>query len=139
MAEDVEPTAGGGGRPGLDLIGGGRRGRSFTLEGRGGRGGSEEFWFAAVVSGLVWITGPFLRAGAGAEGLGAVAAAAGLDGTTGLGSGGAGEAPEGLGARLGALALRGDVSAAGVVGTPGRTLPAFTVCFALSSVSSPPA
>lgn len=28
-----EPTVGGGGRPGLDLIGGGRRGRSFILAG----------------------------------------------------------------------------------------------------------
>lgn len=28
-----DPTDGGGGRPGLDLIGGGRRGRSFILAG----------------------------------------------------------------------------------------------------------
>lgn len=70
------------------------------------------------VSGLVWITGPFLKAGAGAgarglrlgvgtgvgpEGLGAVAgaAAAGLGGT-GFGSGGVCEAPVGFGARFGA-------------------------------------
>lgn len=33
LAEEVELMAGGGGRPGMDLIGGGRRGRSFTLEG----------------------------------------------------------------------------------------------------------
>lgn len=152
LAEEVEPTAGGGGRPGMDLIGGGRRGRSFTLEGRGGRGGSEELGFAVlVVSGLVWITGPFLRAGAGAgagggvaglrlEGLGAVGGAVvvGL-GWTGFGSGGVGEAPLGLGARFGALALRGEVSAAGLVGTPGRTLPTFTVWFAASCVSSLPA
>lgn len=33
LPEEVELMAGGGGRPGIDLIGGGRRGRSFTLEG----------------------------------------------------------------------------------------------------------
>lgn len=33
LAEGDELMAGGGGRPGMDLIGGGRRGRSFTLEG----------------------------------------------------------------------------------------------------------
>ncbi len=33
LAAEDELTAGGGGRPGVDLIGGGRRGRSFTLEG----------------------------------------------------------------------------------------------------------
>lgn len=71
-----------------------------------------------VVSGLVWITGPFLKAGAGVgvgglrpgvgtgaspEGFGAVAgaAAAGLDGT-GFRSGGVGDVPVGLGARFGA-------------------------------------
>lgn len=32
LAKD-EPTDGGGGRPGLDLIGGGRRGRIFILAG----------------------------------------------------------------------------------------------------------
>lgn len=76
---------------------------------RGGRGGSEEFGFVVLaVSGLVWTTGPFLKAGAGArlgglagagpEGLGA---AAGLGGT-GFGSRGVDETPEGLGARFGA-------------------------------------
>lgn len=33
LAEEVELMDGGGGLPGVDLIGGGRRGRSFTLEG----------------------------------------------------------------------------------------------------------
>lgn len=33
LDEEDELMAGGGGRPGVDLIGGGRRGRSFTLEG----------------------------------------------------------------------------------------------------------
>lgn len=33
MAEETELIAGGGGRPGVDLIGGGRRGRSFILDG----------------------------------------------------------------------------------------------------------
>lgn len=33
LAGEVEVMAGGGGRPGVALIGGGRRGRSFTLEG----------------------------------------------------------------------------------------------------------
>lgn len=135
---------GGGGRPGVDLIGGGRRGRSFTLAGRGGRGGSEEFVLAGlVVSALVWTTGPFLRAGAGAgaggldeagtgpgpAGLGAIAGAAvvGLAAGTGFGCGGVGEAPVGFGARVGALPLRGEVSAAGLVGMPGRTLATLTV------------
>lgn len=144
--------AGGGGRPGVDLIGGGRRGRSFTLEGRGGRGGSEEFGFAAlVVSDFVWITGLFLTAGAGAgdggfrpgigpDGLGAIAGAAAVAlGGTGLGSGGFDEVPVGFGARFGALARRGEVSAAGLVGTSGRTLPAFMVSLELSCFSSLPA
>lgn len=154
LAEEAEGRAGGGGRPGVHLIGGGRRGRGFTLDGRGGSGGSEEFGFAVlVVSGLVWIAGPFLRAGAGAgdgaggfrpgagpEGLGAVAGAAAVGlGGTGFGSAGFGEAPDGLGARLGALALRGEDSAAGLVGMPGRQLPAFTLWFAGSGLSSPPA
>lgn len=33
LAEETELIAGGGGRPGVDLIGGGRRGRSFILDG----------------------------------------------------------------------------------------------------------
>ena len=33
LAEEVALAAGGGGRPGMDLIGGGRRGRSFSPEG----------------------------------------------------------------------------------------------------------
>lgn len=33
LAEEVELIAGGGGCPGMDLIGGGRRGRSFILDG----------------------------------------------------------------------------------------------------------
>lgn len=150
MAEEAELIAGGGGRPGVDLIGGGRSGRSFTLEGRGGRGGSEEFGVAVlVVSDFVWITGLFLTAGAGAgvggfrpgvrpDGLGAMAGAAAVV-LVGFGSWGFGEAPLGLGARFGALALRGEVSAAGLVGMSGRTLPAFTVSFKLSCFSSPPA
>lgn len=156
MAVEIELMAGGGGRPGMDLIGGGRKGRGFTLEGRGGREGSEEFGFAGlVVSGLVRITGPFLRAGAGdgvgglspgvgtgagPEGLGAMGgdAAVGL-GRTGFGSGGAGGAPVGLGARCGVLALCGEVSAAGLLGMPGRPLPTFTVWFAASCASSLPA
>lgn len=134
---DVDGMVGGGGRPGVDLIGGGRRGRSFALEGLGGRGGSEEFVF--VVSGLFWVTGPLLRAGAGVvvgglrptagpEGFGAVAgaAAAGLGGT-GFGSGAVGDVAVGLGARFGALDLRREVRAAGFVGMPGRELPTFTV------------
>lgn len=137
--------AGGGGRPGIDLIGGGRRGRSFTLDGRGGRGGSEEFGFVVLaVSGLVWTTGPFLKAGAGA-GLGGLAgagpevlgAAAGLAGS-GFGSRGVDETPEGLGARFGALALRGAISAAGLFGTPGRELPTFTLWFVALCVASLP-
>lgn len=133
---------GGGGRPGVDLIGGGRRGRSFTLEGRGGRGGSD------TASGLVWITGPFLAAGAGAAaGVGGlrpgVGEAVGL-GVVAAGLGGAGfesgaETPAGLGARFGALALRGEVSAAGLVGMPGRLLPVFTVWFEASCASLVPA
>lgn len=140
VVEEVEETAGGGGRPGMALIGGGRRGRSFTLEGRGGRGGSDWFVLAVlVVSGRFWTTGPFLRAGAGAgvggltltvgpKGLGAKAGAgaAGLGGT-GFGSGVVGEIPVGLGARFGALDLRRDDRAAGLAGMPGRTLPTFTV------------
>lgn len=49
----------------MDLIGGGRSGRSLTPDGRGGRGGSEEFTVEGV-SGLVWVKDPFLSAGAGA-------------------------------------------------------------------------
>lgn len=33
LAVEIELMAGGGGRPGMDLIGGGRKGRGFTLEG----------------------------------------------------------------------------------------------------------
>lgn len=63
----MELMEGGGGRPGMDLIGGGRSGRSLTPEGRGGRGGSEELVFTVWgVSGLVWVREPFLRAGDGA-------------------------------------------------------------------------
>lgn len=36
LLEEGELRAGGGGRPGVALIGGGRRGRSFELEGLGG-------------------------------------------------------------------------------------------------------
>lgn len=88
LAED-ELTDGGGGRPGLALIGGGRRGRSFilaglewkkkkldlhqrarkgktadlisNLEGRGGSEGLETL----VGSGVVWLSEAFLRAGDG--------------------------------------------------------------------------
>lgn len=35
LLEEAELIAGGGGRPGVALIGGGRRGRSFVLEGLG--------------------------------------------------------------------------------------------------------
>lgn len=86
LAKD-ELMDGGGGRPGLDLIGGGRRGSSFTLAGlewkkkdlhqpaRGGktanlisnlegRGGSEGL-DPLVGSGLVWLSEAFLRAGDG--------------------------------------------------------------------------
>lgn len=91
LAED-ELRDGGGGRPGLDLIGGGRRGRSFILAGlerkihisgqmrptatsqreeranvsshRGGRGGSEGLG-PLVGSGLVWLSDVLLWAGDG--------------------------------------------------------------------------
>lgn len=65
VEDELELMEGGGGRPGVDLIGGGRSGRSLTPEGRGGRGGSEEFTVWRV-SGLVWVREPFLRAGDGA-------------------------------------------------------------------------
>ncbi len=61
---------------------------------RGGRGGSEELGIAVlVVSGLVWITGPFLTAGAGG-GVGGF--------TPGVGPDALGAAAVGLGARFGA-------------------------------------
>lgn len=87
LAKD-ELTDGGGGRPGLDLIGGGRRGRSFILAGLEwekklylnqparedkranlisnleGRGGSEGL-DPLVGSGLAWLSEAFLRAGDG--------------------------------------------------------------------------
>lgn len=87
LAKD-ELMDGGGGRPGLDLNGGGRSGRSFILEGlkrktnvfvqirataifqkeetvssyRGGRGGSEAS-DPLVGFGLVWLSEVFLRGG----------------------------------------------------------------------------
>lgn len=60
-------------------------------------------------------------------------------GGAGFGSGRVGETPVvGLGARFGALDLRSEVSAAGLVGMPGRLLPTFPVWFVTSCVSSLP-
>lgn len=68
-AGDVELKAGGGGRPGMDLIGGGRRGRSFTVDGRGKAGGSEELGVVLLVASD--FKEPFLKteAGVGVGGL----------------------------------------------------------------------
>lgn len=110
--ESMAAVAGGGGRPGVDLIGGGRRGSCFVFEGRGGRGGS-----ALVFSGWGWITGPFLWAGTGAT-------------CFKLG-------PAPAFSSVGSLALRGELSAAGLAGRPGRTLP-LTVVFTASCVPSLP-
>lgn len=130
----------------MDLIGGGRRGRSFTLEGRGGRGGSEEEVGLLLVSALVWT---FLRAGAGVWfwfwfGVGGLAGPGGLGAGTGAaegltGSGCVGESPVGLGARLGALDLRAEFREDGLVGTKGRTPPGLTVWFVVFCVASVPA
>lgn len=73
---------------------------SLQLSYHGGGGGSEEF-AVLVVSGLGWITGPFLRAGAGARRFRTGSGPGGLGGA-GSRSGRDGEAPVGLGARVGA-------------------------------------
>lgn len=128
--ESMTAMAGGGGRPGVDFIGGGRTGSGFVFEGRGGRGGS-----LLVFSGWGCMTGPFLWAGTGATCFKLGPAPGGL--ASGVRSADGDEAPGCLVARVGALALRGELRAAGLAGRPGRTLP-LTFVFTAFCVPSLP-